>query len=83
LKTILPEDGMNLNYPPENKFMPLAENLKNIKLERVDKDKPGNPTLIDEDRFELWHKQDDSFEQPFVFMQAKIKSNDCDLPHSL
>ena len=34
LRTCLPEDGMKLGNAPKNKFMPKAENLKNMKLSR-------------------------------------------------
>ena len=34
LRTCLPEEGMKLGHAPQNKFMPKAENLKNMKLSR-------------------------------------------------
>ena len=82
LRKVMPENGMTLDYPPQNLFMPSADRLKMLRKERVEPDKPGNPNLIEDKDFELWHKQDDTFEQPFIFMHAKITCNDCDVPLS-
>lgn len=59
LKSVMPEEGMKMGNAPVNKFMPKAENLKNMKLERVDPDKPGLPKRIDigtNDNFQMWFK---------------------------
>ena len=79
LFTVLPEETMKLGNAPENIFMPRIENLKSIKLERANPDKPGKPIKLssDQDNFEIWYKQDDSFEQPFVSIEAQIMTNDC------
>ena len=68
---------MKLGHAPPNKFMPNAENLKNMKLDREN----AKPVIISKsDNFEVWYKQDDSFEQPFVFIEGKVMTNDCDFP---
>ena len=46
-----------------------------MKVDRVgDKKNPGHPKLIPikNDDHELWFKQDDSFEQPFIVIRGKI-----------
>lgn len=53
LRTCLPEDGMKLGNAPQNKFMPKAENLKNMKLSRDF----THPKIIQKsDNFEVWYK---------------------------
>ena len=42
LKKCLPKEGMTLGHAPENKFMPKAENLKCMKLDRDF----ANPSII-------------------------------------
>jgi secreted Zn-dependent insulinase-like peptidase len=84
LKTVKPEPDMQMGHPPENIFMPDPENLKDLKVERINADKPANPKLIKiAENFNLWFKQDDSFSQPQVFMQICIDSNDCDHPYTM
>lgn len=66
--------------------MPKAENLRNVKLPREDADKPGVPRKIkigNNENFELWFKQDDTFEQPFVWINMKIKTIDGGYPYTL
>jgi hypothetical protein len=54
---MMPEEGMKLGNAPENLFMPKAENLKNMKLERKNPDKAGLPKKISsEENFEIWFK---------------------------
>lgn len=56
--------------------MPNAHKLKNMKLQRD----PANPVIISKsDNFEVWFKQDDTFEQPFVIIEGKVLTNDCDI----
>ena len=40
---------MKLGNAPENIFMPKAENLISMKLQRVDPEKPGNPIKLSQD----------------------------------
>ena len=40
---------MKLGNAPENIFMPRIENLKSIKLERANPDKPGKPIKLSSD----------------------------------
>ena len=49
LLTILPEENMKLGNAPVNIFMPKAENLKSMKIPRVDPEKPGNPIKLSQD----------------------------------
>ena len=63
LKDIMPEEGMKLGNAPKNVFMPKAENLKTMKLHREEGSRPGIPEKIStENNFEIWFKQDDSFD---------------------
>lgn len=43
----MPDTKMKMGNAPENKFMPKAENLKPLKLERVNPEMPGLPIKID------------------------------------
>ena len=53
LKQVLPMPDMLLGHAPPNKFMPKAENLKNMKLSRD----YATPVIISKsDNFELWFK---------------------------
>jgi len=57
LKTVMPEQGMNMSHPNKNLFMPNPDNLKDMKLERVNADEPCKPELIKiSDNFDLWFK---------------------------
>lgn len=47
LKLVMPEPNMKMGNAPINKFMPKAENLKTLKAERANPDKPGLPKIID------------------------------------
>lgn len=55
-------------------------NLKFLKVDRINPDKPGVPKLISEDNLHLWFKQDDTFDQPFVLLIGKIYTNDSGYP---
>ena len=53
----MPTPGAKMGHPPENIFMPDPDNLKDLKVERIDPEKPGNPKLIKvADNFSLWYK---------------------------
>ena len=59
----MPEEGMKLGNAPKNVFMPKAENLKTMKHQREEGSRPGIPEKIStENNFEIWFKQDDSFD---------------------
>ena len=78
LSEILPEEGMKLDFAPPNHYMPEIDNLKNMKKQRDDPEKPGVPKLLANDtNFEIWFKQDDTFDQPYIWINAKILTNDC------
>jgi len=66
LKTVKPTEGMKLGNAPENTFMPKAENLICMKIDRVDPEKAALPQLIVQPQYDLWFKQDDTFDQPHV-----------------
>ena len=53
---------MKLDYQPPNEFMPDAKDVVSKKVERTD-DKKSVPIKLetDSDNFELWFKQDDTF----------------------
>jgi len=54
---IMPEEGMKLGNAPPNTYMPKAENLKSMKKERVNPDKPGIPIRLENDNgIEIWYK---------------------------
>ena len=81
LKKVMPLEGMKLGNAPPNQFMPKLEELVTCKQERKDPDTPGIPVMIAQnDSHELWFKQDDSFDQPFVVIHGKIITNDCNFP---
>jgi len=53
----MPEQGINMSHPNKNLFMPNPDNLKDMKLERVNADEPCKPELIKiSDNFDLWFK---------------------------
>lgn len=77
----MPEERMKLGNAPKNVFMPKAENLKCMKIKREEGSKPGIPEKIStENNFEIWFKQDDSFDQPFVSIEGEIQTGDCGFP---
>jgi len=83
LEKTMPEETMTLDFPPPNPFMPRKENLKCIKAERANEGEPGIPELIskEEDKsLQIWYKQDDSFEQPFIYVNMRILTKDCGFP---
>jgi len=64
--------------------MPNPEKLKDLRVPRVEPEKAGTPKLIKvAENFDLWFKQDDSFDVRQVWMQVKIQSNDCDYPYTI
>ena len=52
--------------------MPRPECLKVMKNKRKNPEKAMKPYLIKKDKYDLWFKQDDTFEQPFISIQCKI-----------
>jgi|TARA_B110000285_G_C14732840_1_gene427230 hypothetical protein len=53
----MPEHGMKMSHPRKNLFMPNPENLKDLKVERINPDEPSKPELIKvADNFDLWFK---------------------------
>lgn len=81
LSSIKPEDSMKLGHAPENVFMPKAEDLINLKAPRAN-DLAATPKLISRPHYELWFKQDDTFEQPLVKLFCQIHTNSCSFPYS-
>lgn len=75
--------NIKLGNAPPNKFMPSPDNLKSTKKERDASGKPGIPKLIENDKYALWFKQDDTFDQPIVKMICKIYTNDGGYPQTL
>lgn len=68
---------MKLDFPPVNDFIPVAENIIMKKKTRVE-DKSSSPVLLKTNsNLELWHKQDDTFDQPFVNIKMRITTTDC------
>ena len=82
LSKVMPEPGMRLGNAPKNEFMPTAAKLVSVRADRVDKDKPSVPILIEQPKYELWFKQDDTFEQPLVKISCQITTNSCGFPYS-
>jgi secreted Zn-dependent insulinase-like peptidase len=80
----MPEEGENLGNAPPNLFMPKAENLISMKLERQNPEKASKPELLELDpqhkQHQLFFKQDDSFDQPFIIIHGKIFLYDSDFP---
>ena len=77
---------MNLDLPLENDFMPKRENLKYIKIPREPDSKPGVPKQIRSfitDSADIWFKQDDSFDQPFIYFYVRITTRDCGFPSDI
>lgn len=73
------QDGMAFGYPPENTFMPRKIQVK--KKDLPNGKKPARPQLIvDDGNLQLFFKQDDQFDQPFIEMRCKLFTIDCDFP---
>jgi len=85
LQNATPSEGMKLDYPPENDLMPNAEDVVSKKVERQEDTSAAVPISLNtgSDNFELWFKQDDTFDQPFVSMNCKIYTSDCMFPYTL
>jgi hypothetical protein len=49
------------------------DNLVSMKGKREDPEKPGLPTLTGQ----VWHKLDDSFEQPLIQVHGRFLTEDC------
>ena len=52
--------------------MPRPDCLTVMKCKRKNPDKAKKPFLIQKEKYDLWFKQDDSFDQPFISIQCKI-----------
>ena len=83
LSTVMPSDTMKLGNAPANMFMPKAENLITMKAERVNQELPALPKLIQRPQYDLWFKQDDTFEQPLIKINCKIYTNSSNFPYSI
>jgi len=83
-RTVMPEADEKLGNAPPNKFMPKPENLINMKKARVDESKGAIPELVttSTDPYEVWFKQDDTFDQPLISIKAKIVTNDGNFPQT-
>jgi secreted Zn-dependent insulinase-like peptidase len=75
------QEGEVLGYPPPNDFIPNKDPVIN----KLDLEEPANPTLIrgktEEEELaqsKVWFKQDDSFNQPFVWARVRLLTTDCD-----
>jgi secreted Zn-dependent insulinase-like peptidase len=77
LKTINPTENEKIGYPPINKFIP--EKLEEKLAARPLDSNPSLPMIISENPV-IWFKQDDTFNQPFAFVQIKIDTADCLFP---
>lgn len=78
----MPEQHMKLGNAPVNEFMPKPENIVVKKVARENEAKRGQPKKLETgiDNFELWFKQDDTFDQAFVKLDMKILTTDCTFP---
>lgn len=85
LQTLMPEKKMKLGYPPLNTYMPRPEQIVSKKVKRATESAASEPVKIETDlkNFEIFFKQDDTFDQPLVKMDLKICTTDCGFPYSL
>ena len=84
--TCLPQPDENLAYAAQNEFIPRMVPTS----QRVPSSEDGiigKPRLIQECgealESEVWFKQDDSFDHPYVFAKVKICTNDLNFPRTV
>lgn len=77
------ESEVKLGNPPENKFMPSPENIKSMKVDRPADGKAALPKCIKEEGYNIWFKQDDTFDQPLVKIACFMYTRDGGYPDSL
>ncbi|CDW84143.1 insulin-degrading enzyme [Stylonychia lemnae] len=78
LAKVLPSLEVNLGLPPRNEFIP--QQLNEIKILRdLENTKPAFPMKISENP-QVWFKQDDTFDQPFLQVNMKLQTYDCAYP---
>eukprot|EP00347_Sterkiella_histriomuscorum_P004511 403360183 len=76
----LPDPSMKLGYPPQNEFLPSV--LTEMKIPRdIENTKPAPPQKLSDSPL-LWYKQDDTFDQPYVSVNLKFQTIDCQYPSS-
>ena len=81
----MPRVGEVLDYPPPNVYVPtrIPEQRKNVRNEG---DLIGKPIKLqggDDGKSDVWFKQDDQFDQPYVFAKVRVATNDLDFPRTV
>ena len=80
----LPKEDELLDYPPPNVHVP-SRIPQAFKAARNDDSPIGKPTQLrgaftGNPESEVWFKQDDQFEQPYVYAKVQLETNDLMFP---
>jgi len=83
---MVPEEGEKLSNAPPNTFMPNPDNLVCIKKNKEVEAKKSIPIKLktsNDEFYELWFKQDDTFQKPVITINGRIMTNACGYPFTL